>query len=57
MLMGVFSTFLVSWLGKESMAAVGLADSFNMLIIAFFTAVALGTAVVVAFNLGQRNRK
>lgn len=56
-LMGVFSTFLVSWLGKESMAAVGLADSFNMLIIAFFTAVALGTAVVVAFSLGQRNRK
>lgn len=39
------------------MAAVGLADSFNMVIIAFFTAVALGTAVVVAFSLGQRNRK
>ncbi|MFP9229589.1 EmmdR/YeeO family multidrug/toxin efflux MATE transporter [Pectobacterium cacticida] len=56
-LMGVFSTFLVSWLGKEAMAAVGLADSFNMVIIAFFTAVALGTAVVVAFSLGQRNRK
>lgn len=56
-LMGVFSTFLVSWLGKESMAAVGLADSFNMVIVAFFTAVALGTAVVVAFSLGQRNRK
>ncbi|WJV52200.1 EmmdR/YeeO family multidrug/toxin efflux MATE transporter [Prodigiosinella aquatilis] len=56
-LMGIFSTFLVSWLGKESMAAVGLADSFNMLIIAFFTAVALGTAVVVSFSLGKRNRK
>lgn len=56
-LMGIFSTLLVSWLGKEAMAAVGLADSFNMLIIAFFTAVALGTAVVVAFSLGQRNRK
>ncbi|MEQ9902318.1 EmmdR/YeeO family multidrug/toxin efflux MATE transporter [Pectobacterium aroidearum] len=56
-LMGVFSTFLVSWLGKEAMAAVGLADSFNMVIIAFFTAVALGTAVVVAFSIGQRNRK
>ncbi|WP_192458781.1 EmmdR/YeeO family multidrug/toxin efflux MATE transporter [Musicola keenii] len=55
-LMGIFSTFLVSWLGKEAMAAVGLADSFNMLVIAFFTAVALGTAVVVAFNLGQRKR-
>lgn len=35
LLMGVFSTLLVSWLGKEAMAAVGLADSFNMLIAAF----------------------
>ena len=26
---------LVSWLGKEAMAGVGLADSFNMVIIAF----------------------
>ncbi|WP_037384136.1 EmmdR/YeeO family multidrug/toxin efflux MATE transporter [Serratia sp. DD3] len=57
LLMGVFSTFLVSWLGKESMAGVGLADSFNMLIMAFFAAVDLGTTVVVAFSLGTRNRK
>ena len=57
LLMGVLSTFLVSWLGKESVAAVGLADSFNMVILAFFTAVDLGTTVVVAFNLGKRNRK
>ena len=35
LLMGVLSTFLVSWLGKEAMAGVGLADSFNMVIIAF----------------------
>ncbi|VEB57845.1 Multi antimicrobial extrusion protein (MATE) [Salmonella enterica subsp. enterica] len=34
--MGVLSTFLVSWLGKEAMAGVGLADSFNMVIMAFF---------------------
>ena len=39
LLMGVLSTFLVSWLGKEAMAGVGLADSFNMVIIAFFAAV------------------
>ncbi len=48
LLMGVLSTFLVSWLGKEAMAGVGLADSFNMVIIAFFAAVDLGTTVVVA---------
>ncbi|AYW93592.1 EmmdR/YeeO family multidrug/toxin efflux MATE transporter [Yersinia pseudotuberculosis] len=57
LLMGVFSTLLVSWLGKEAMAAVGLADSFNMLIAAFFASVALGTSVVVAFSLGQRKRQ
>ena len=57
LLMGVLSTFLVSWLGKEAMAGVGLADSFNMVIIAFFAAVDLGTTVVVAFSLGKRDPK
>ncbi len=57
LLMGVLSTFLVSWLGKEAMAAVGLAESFSMVIIAFFAAVDLGTTVVVAFSLGKRNPK
>lgn len=57
LLMGVLSTFLVSRLGKEAMAAVGLAESFSMVIIAFIAAVDLGTTVVVAFSLGKRNRK
>ena len=56
-LMGVFSTFLVSWLGKAEMAAVGLAESFNIIIMSFFMAVALGTSVIVAFSLGQRHRQ
>ncbi|STT79519.1 MATE family multidrug exporter [Klebsiella pneumoniae] len=43
LLMGVLSTFLVSWLGKEAMAGVGLADSFNMVIMSFFAAIDLGT--------------
>lgn len=55
--MGVLSTFLVSWIGKEAMAGVGLADSFNMVIMAFFAAVNLGTTVVVAFSLGKRQGK
>lgn len=55
LLMGVFSTFLVSWLGQDAMAGVGLADSFNMVIIAFFAAIDLGTTVVVAFSLGKRD--
>lgn len=57
LLMGVLSTFLVSWIGKEAMAGVGLADSFNMVIISFFAAVDLGTTVVVAFSLGTRDRR
>ncbi len=35
------------------MAGVGLADSFNMVIMAF-AAIDLGTTVVVAFSLGKR---
>ena len=57
LLMGVLSTFLVSWLGADAMAGVGLADSFNMVIMAFFAAIDLGTTVVVAFSLGSLNRK
>ena len=41
---------LVSWLGKEAMAGVGLADSFNMVVMSFFAAIDLGTTVVVAFS-------
>jgi len=57
LLMGVLSTFLVSWLGKEAMAGVGLADSFNIVVISFFAAIDLGTTVVVAFSLGKLNRE
>lgn len=44
---------LVSWLGKEAMAGVGLADSFNMVVMSFFAAIDLGTTVVVAFSPGK----
>ncbi|ROR07653.1 EmmdR/YeeO family multidrug/toxin efflux MATE transporter [Erwinia sp. JUb26] len=57
LLMGVLSTFLVSWLGSEAMAGVGLADSFNLVVISFFAAIDLGTTVVVAFSLGKLNRE
>ena len=57
LLMGVLSTFLVSWLGKSAMAGVGLADSFNMVVISFFAAVDLGTTVVVAFSLAKKEGK
>jgi Na+-driven multidrug efflux pump len=53
LLMGVLSTFLVSWIGKEAMAGVGLADSFNMVIISFFAAVDLGNNRGCCFSLGR----
>jgi hypothetical protein len=43
--------------GKRGMAGVGLADSFNMVIMSFFAAIDLGTTVVVAFSLGKRDRR
>jgi Na+-driven multidrug efflux pump len=43
--------------GKEAMAGVGLADSFNMVVISFFAAIDLGTTVVVAFSLGKLDPK
>ncbi len=48
---------LVSWLGKEAMAGVGLADSFNMVVMSFFAAIDLGTTVVVAFSPGKLDPK
>lgn len=56
-LMGILSTFLVSWLGKVEVAAIGLTESFNIIISSFFMAVALGTSVIVAFSLGRHNKK
>lgn len=56
LLMGVLSTFLVSWLGIAQMAAVGLAESFNLIIVSFFMAIALGTSVIVALSMGGKNR-
>ncbi len=47
----------MSWLGKEAMAGVGLADSFNMVVMSFFAAIDLGTTVVVAFSLGKLDPK
>lgn len=57
LLMGILSTSLVSWLGMVQMAAFGLAESFNMIIVSFFMAVALGTSVIVALSMGGEKKQ
>lgn len=57
LLMGVLSIFLVSWLGKDAMVGVGLADSFNMVIMVFFVVIDFGIIVVVVFSFGKRDRR
>lgn len=56
LLMGVFSIFFVSWLGKEVMVGVGFVDSFNMVIMVFFVVIDFGIMVVVVFSFGKCDR-
>ncbi len=53
LMMGVLSTFLVSWLGKEAMAGVGTGRQLQHGGDVLFAAIDLGTTVVVAFSLGK----
>ncbi len=58
LLMGVLSTFLVSWLGKDAMVPAWdwrTASIWSLWL--FFAAIDLGTTVVVAFSLGKRDRR
>ncbi len=57
LLMGVLSTFLVSWLGKDAMAGVDWRTASIWSLWHFFAAIDLGTTVVVAFSLGKRDRR
>lgn len=57
LLIKVLSTFLVSQLKKNAIASVKLANSFNIVIIAFFAAINLSTTVVVAFSLSKQNQQ
>lgn len=55
MLMGVVNTMMASNLGKEAISAIGMIDAINNIIIAFFSALAVGGTVIVAQNTGRRN--
>ncbi len=56
-LMGIISTVLVSHLGAEETAAVGITDGVTWIIISVLTATALGGSVVIAQSFGKVDRK
>ena len=53
----IVSTILVSGIGGYAISAVGLVDSFNNVVIQFFTAVATGTTVVISQLTGKKDFK
>jgi putative MATE family efflux protein len=55
--MGVINTMMAGHLGKEAVSAIGMIDSLNNLLIAFFSALAIGGTVVVAQYAGRQNIK
>lgn len=55
--MGVINAILSSHIGKEVAAAIGMIDSINNIFITFFSALAIGSTVVVAHYKGQENMK
>lgn len=57
MSLGVINTMMAGHIGKEAVSAIGMVDSINNILIAFFSALAVGGTVVVAQYVGQKNKK
>lgn len=57
MSLGVVNTIMASRIGKEAVSAIGMVDSLSNILIAFFSALAIGGTVVVAHYTGQNNVK
>ncbi|MCX7711719.1 MAG: MATE family efflux transporter [Clostridia bacterium] len=55
MSMGVVNTIMAANIGKEAISAIGMIDSISNIFIAFFSSLAVGSTVVVAYYTGQRN--
>ena len=55
-IMGIVITAMVSSVGDHAVAAVGMIDSVSNLIIAVFTALTTGGAIVVARHFGRNDR-
>lgn len=55
MLVGVADTFIVSFVSEAAVSGVSLVNSFNVIVIFMFTALASGGAVVISQYIGQKN--
>lgn len=53
--MGMVNTMMAGHISPEAVSAVGMIDSINNILIAFFAALAVGGTVVVAHYIGQNN--
>ena len=56
-LMGITSTVLVSRIGKDATAAVGITDSVTYIILSLLSAIALGGSVLIAQAFGRHDRQ
>ncbi|KUI97817.1 EmmdR/YeeO family multidrug/toxin efflux MATE transporter [Vibrio sp. MEBiC08052] len=56
-MMGIISTILVSRLGAQETAAVGITDSITWVVISLLSAIALGGSVVIAQAFGRSDRE
>lgn len=57
MLMGVINAIMAGRIGKETVSAIGMVDSLNNIFIAFFSALAVGGTVIVAYYDGRGNTR
>lgn len=55
MLLGVVNTIMAGHLGKEVLSAIGMIDAINNVIIAFFSAIAIGGTVIIGRYYGAGN--
>ena len=55
--MGAVNTILASNLGKEALSAIGMVETINLIIIALFSALAIGGTVIVAQYTGSNRPK
>ena len=56
-LIGIISTVLVSKIGKDAIAAVGLTNSITYIVLSLFGAIALGGTVLIAQAFGLHNQQ
>lgn len=56
-MLGIVNTIMSARIGKEALSAIGMVDSLNSVIQAFFVALAVGSTVVVAQYTGRGNKE